>query len=82
MKLGILTDQDMPDFPATSEERFYWLLEKIVHREGIGDILADGVYWAARKIGKGAEEFDHNTIKKHEQIAIKLGMLRPPLVLS
>ena len=37
----------------------------------------DGVYWAARKIGKGAEAYDHNTIKKHEQMPIKLGTLNP-----
>jgi benzoyl-CoA reductase subunit BamB len=74
---GILTDKDMPGFPADNEERFFWLLDKIVNREGIGDILANGVYWAARKIGKGAEEFDHNTIKKHEQLPLKLGMLNP-----
>lgn len=74
---GILTDEDMPDFPADNEGRFFYLLEKIVRREGIGDVLANGVYWAARQIGKGAEEYDHNTIKKHEQIPIKLGMLNP-----
>ena len=74
---GILTDQEMPEFPSKTEERFFWLLEKIVRREGIGDVLADGVYWAARKIGKGAEAYDHNTIKKHEQIPIKLGVLNP-----
>ena len=74
---GILTDDDMPGFPSDNEERFFYLLEKIVRREGIGDVLANGVYWAARQIGKGAEEFDHNTIKKHEQIPIKLGMLNP-----
>jgi len=74
---GILTDEDMPGFPSNNEERFYWLLEKIVRREGIGDILADGVYWAARQIGKGAEAYDHNTIKKHEQVPNKLSMLDP-----
>jgi aldehyde:ferredoxin oxidoreductase len=74
---GILTDQDMPGFPSNNEERFFWLLEKIVRREGIGDVLANGVYWAARQIGRGAEAYDHNTIKKHEQIPIKLGMLNP-----
>jgi aldehyde:ferredoxin oxidoreductase len=74
---GILTDKDLPGFPSDNEERFFWLLEKIVRREGIGDVLADGVYWAARKIGKGAEAYDHNTIKKHEQIPIKLGVLNP-----
>ncbi len=74
---GILTDEDLPDFPADNEGRFFYLLEKIVHREGIGDVLANGVYWAARQIGKGAEAYDSNTIKKHEQIPIKLGMLNP-----
>jgi len=33
------------------------LVEKISKREGIGDILADGVLKAAKKIGKGAEKF-------------------------
>ncbi len=74
---GILTDEDMPGFPADNEERFYWLLERIVRREGIGDVLANGTYWAAKEIGKGAEAFAHNTIKKHEQLPIKLGMLNP-----
>ena len=74
---GILTDKDLPDFPKDNESRFFYLLDKIVRREGIGDVLADGVYWAARKIGKGAEAYDHNTIKKHEQLPLKLGMLNP-----
>jgi benzoyl-CoA reductase subunit BamB len=74
---GILTEQDFAGCPADNEGKFYWLLDRIVRREGIGDILADGVYWAARKIGKGAEAFDHNTIKKHEQLPLKLGMLNP-----
>jgi benzoyl-CoA reductase subunit BamB len=74
---GILTDADLPGMPADVEGRFFWLLDRIVRREGIGDVLADGVYWAARKIGKGAEAFDHNTIKKHEQLPLKLGMLNP-----
>jgi len=33
------------------------LIERISKREGIGDILADGVLKAAKKIGKGAEKF-------------------------
>jgi aldehyde:ferredoxin oxidoreductase len=74
---GILTDEDLPGFPSDNEERFFWLLDRIVRREGIGDVLANGVYWAAREIGKGAEAYDRNTIKKHEQIPIKLGMLNP-----
>ncbi|MHB8766421.1 MAG: aldehyde ferredoxin oxidoreductase N-terminal domain-containing protein, partial [Deferrisomatales bacterium] len=74
---GILTDQDFPGMPADSEGRFYWLLDRIVRREGIGDVLANGTYWAAQQIGKGAEAFAHNNIKKHEQLPLKLGMLNP-----
>ncbi len=74
---GILTDADFAGCPTDNEGRFYWLLDRIVRREGIGDILADGTYWAAKKIGKGAEQFAHNNIKKHEQLPLKLGMLNP-----
>jgi benzoyl-CoA reductase subunit BamB len=74
---GILTDRDMPGLPSDNEERFFWLLERIVRREGIGDVLANGTYWAAQQIGKGAEEYAHNNIKKHEQLPLKLGMLNP-----
>ena len=74
---GILTDEDFPGMPADSEGRFYWLLDRIVRREGIGDILANGTYWAAKEIGKGAEAYAHNNIKKHEQLPLKLSMLNP-----
>jgi aldehyde:ferredoxin oxidoreductase len=33
------------------------LLDKMIRREGIGDILADGVAIASRTIGKGSEKF-------------------------
>jgi benzoyl-CoA reductase subunit BamB len=74
---GILTDDDMPGLPSDNEERFYWLLDRIVRREGIGDVLANGTYWAAKEISKGAEEYAHNNIKKHEQMPLKLSMLNP-----
>jgi benzoyl-CoA reductase subunit BamB len=74
---GILTDQDMAGMPSDTEERFYWLLDRIVRREGIGDVLANGTYWAAQQIGKGAEAYAHNNIKKHEQLPLKLSMLNP-----
>ena len=74
---GILTDDDMPGLPSDNEGRFYWLLDRIVRREGIGDVLANGTYWAAKEIGNGAEEYAHNNIKKHEQLPLKLSMLNP-----
>ena len=74
---GILSDKDFEGCPKDKEGRFFWLLDRLARREGIGDILAEGIYDAARKIGNGAEAFDHNTIKKHEQMNVKLGMLDP-----
>jgi benzoyl-CoA reductase subunit BamB len=74
---GILTEKDFEGCPTDNEGKFYWLLDRIVRREGIGDILADGTHWAAQKIGNGAEEYAHNNIKKHEQLPLKLGMLNP-----
>jgi benzoyl-CoA reductase subunit BamB len=74
---GILTDEDFAGMPSDNDGRFYWLLDRIVRREGIGDVLANGTYWAAQQIGKGAEKFAHNNIKKHEQLPLKLGMLNP-----
>jgi benzoyl-CoA reductase subunit BamB len=77
LEAGILSDDDLPGLPEDTEERFYWLLERIVRREGIGDVLANGTYWAAKEIGNGAEEYAHNNIKKHEQVILKLSMLNP-----
>lgn len=74
---GILTDADFPGMPADSEGRFFYLLDKIVRREGIGDILANGTHWAANHIGKGADAYAHNNIKKQEQLPLKLSMLNP-----
>jgi aldehyde:ferredoxin oxidoreductase len=74
---GILTDKDFEGCPPDKEGEFMWLLDRVANREGIGDALADGTYWAAKKFGNGAEEYAHNNIKKHEQLPIKLGMLDP-----
>jgi benzoyl-CoA reductase subunit BamB len=73
----ILTDKDFPGMPKDNEGRFFYLLDKIVQREGIGDILANGTHWAAEAIGNGAKAFAHNNIKKQEQLPLKLSMLNP-----
>ncbi len=74
---GILSKEDFPGMPEDNEGRFYYLLDMIVKREGIGDKLANGTYWAAKEIGNGAEAFAHNNIKKTEQLPLKLSMLNP-----
>ncbi|MFC2014706.1 aldehyde ferredoxin oxidoreductase N-terminal domain-containing protein [Chloroflexota bacterium] len=78
---GILTDKDLPGFPTDTKERFFYLIDKIAKREDAGDALADGSYWAARKIGNGAEEYEHNSVKKQEQVPIKLGTWNRPYFL-
>ncbi|MBN1357975.1 aldehyde ferredoxin oxidoreductase family protein [Candidatus Bathyarchaeota archaeon] len=55
---GILTKKDLDGIEANfgNSEALIQLLEKMGKREGIGDILADGVRVAAQKIGKGSEK--------------------------
>lgn len=65
----ILTAEDLPDFPQDGVGRFSYLLEKIARRDGIGDALANGVFRAARQIGKGAEAYDY-TAKKIEHVPV------------
>ncbi|MBU0973273.1 MAG: aldehyde dehydrogenase, partial [Proteobacteria bacterium] len=64
LEAKILSPEDFPGMPEDNEGRFYYLLNMIVNREGIGDVLAEGTYWAAEKIGKGAQAYAHNNIKK------------------
>ena len=56
---GILTKNDLDGIDLTwgNHEAIIKLLKKIVKREGIGDLLAEGTRGAARKIGKGAEHY-------------------------
>jgi len=55
---GILTHDDLGGIDAHfgNAEALLQILEKMGKREGIGDILADGVKAAAEKIGKGSDK--------------------------
>jgi aldehyde:ferredoxin oxidoreductase len=56
---GIITKADTDGIELTwgNQPAMIAVIEKIARREGIGDVLADGVKKAAERIGKGAEEF-------------------------
>ena len=56
---GLLTKKDTDGLELTwgNHEAIVALTDKIGLREGIGDLLADGVKVASEKIGKGSEEF-------------------------
>lgn len=56
---GILTLADTDDIELTwgNADAMLAMIHKIAKREGLGDILADGVKRAAARIGKGSEKF-------------------------
>ena len=56
---GIITKNDTDGLELTwgNDRAMIGMLEKMCVREGFGDILAEGAKEAARRIGKGAEQF-------------------------
>ena len=56
---GLLEDQDLAGLDLTwgNAEALPKLVKMIALREGVGDLLADGVKRAAETLGNGAEEF-------------------------
>ncbi|MCP4905809.1 MAG: hypothetical protein GY910_12600 [bacterium] len=56
---GILSEDDTGGLQLKwgDAEAASRLVEMMIHREGIGDLLADGVRVGAQKIGKGSEKF-------------------------
>lgn len=60
---GILTkaDTDGLELSWGNAKAIIKLIEKMIAREGIGDILADGVKTACAKIGRGSEQFAVHT---------------------
>ena len=64
---GILTKEDTGGIELRfgNAEALVKMVEMIAKREGLGDVLAEGSYRAARKFGKGAEDLAV-TCKKQE----------------
>lgn len=56
---GIITDKQTGGMKLKfgSEDALIWLMEKIAHREVIGDILAEGVKIAAERLGGNARKY-------------------------
>ncbi|MCX6657142.1 MAG: aldehyde ferredoxin oxidoreductase family protein [Euryarchaeota archaeon] len=63
MQRGIITEKEV-GFRLTwdnASDAVPWMIEMMGNRKGFGDILADGVKVAAKKIGKGAERYAIHT---------------------
>jgi len=56
---GLLTTEDTGGLEVCfgNTEAMVTLIEQIAHREGFGDLLAEGCLRAARKIGRGTERY-------------------------
>jgi len=56
---GLLTEKETDglDLKWGNSQASQQLIEKIAKREGIGDLLAEGVMRASKRIGRGAEKF-------------------------
>jgi len=56
---GLLSSQEADglDLNWGQAETLLTLIHKVAHREGFGDLLADGVKKAAEKLGRGTEEY-------------------------
>jgi len=56
---GLITKDETEGLDLTwgNHQSLVQLVEKIARRQGIGDLLAEGVKRAAEKIGRGADEF-------------------------
>lgn len=79
---GILTKSDI-GFPAPfgDQEASDRLLHMIAYREGIGDLLANGVRVAAQEIGRGSEDFAMQ-VKGLEFPAYRPGSCSPGFALA
>lgn len=56
---GLITKEDTDGVELTfgNQDAMLQMIGKIAHREGFGDVLAEGSWAVARKIGQGSEKF-------------------------
>jgi len=59
---GIITEDDTDGIPMKwgSPQAIIGMVEKIARREGIGDVLAEGIVKAAAEIGRGSEAYAYH----------------------
>lgn len=72
---GMITREDAEGMPLQfgDYESMLTVIPKIARRKGIGDILAEGVVGAAKKIGKGSMQFAHHVKGLSLMIDIRTG---------
>lgn len=75
---GILTEKDTGglDLRFGNAQAVFTMIEMIARREGLGDLLANGVRIAAKEVGRGSEEFAMH-VKGLEYPAYRPGPVSP-----
>jgi aldehyde:ferredoxin oxidoreductase len=56
---GLVTaaDTDGIDLTWGNAQGMLAMLDKLIRREGLGDLLADGAGWASQRLGRGSEQY-------------------------
>ncbi len=81
LEKGILSkaDCDGKELGFNDPEGLFWLIEKIVNRQGIGDTLADGLVSAVKKLGEKTAPFAIHV--KNKVPAVHMAQVKPSLAL-
>jgi len=81
LEKGLLSpvDCDGKELGFNDPEGLFWLIEQVVTRQGIGDILADGLVTAVRKFGPKTEPYAIHV--KNKVPAVHMAQVKPSLAL-
>ena len=81
LEKGVLssTDCDGKSLGFGDAEGLFWLIDKIVNRDGIGDSLANGLKTAVEKLGKKTEPYAIHV--KNKVPAVHMAQVKPSLAL-
>ncbi len=81
LEKGLLTTEDCDGekFGFGNPEGLFRLIEKIVHRDGIGDVLAEGVASAVKKLGDKTAPYAIHV--KNKVPAVHMAQVKPSLAL-
>jgi len=81
LEKGILTSADCggEELGFNNPEGLFWLIDKIVNRQGIGDILADGFAIAIERLGEKTRPYAIHV--KNKVPAVHMAQVKPSLAL-
>ena len=81
LEKGILTEADCDgqSLGFGDPEGLFWLIDKIVNRQGIGDTLADGLVTAVEKLGQATKPYAIHV--KNKVPAVHMAQVKPSLAL-